>query len=148
MIFSTYSAVVAKVAPPWINSCVANPSVVLPWPTKLQWIAGLGIQPPQIRSWTMNREQDHTRWLAEAKKWPILIVQGTEDSHCSDEVLVRQARQVFEDVNVHMMDGFGHSPHFERPPETNQLILAFIKKSLSDKGCLRKEKLVSELNMN
>jgi len=95
----------------------------------LALVGGFGLQPPIIRYYSITREQDDSKWLREAKDLPVLIIQGDADTHCLYEVMIGQAKEIYRDVEVHLMKGLGHSPHLELPEETNRLILAFVKRT-------------------
>ncbi|PCH42149.1 alpha/beta-hydrolase [Wolfiporia cocos MD-104 SS10] len=127
-VLSTDPNIAARSAVVFVDSCVANPSVDLPWPIKLQWMGGYASQPPHIRNCCRTRGQDDSQFLAEAvKRWPALLIQGSEDSHCLSDVVIQQARDIFANVETHLIRGVGHAPHFERPTQTNSLILKFIR---------------------
>lgn len=89
---------------------------------------GFGMQPPAIRHHSLNREQDDRVWRERARGIPVLIVQGTEDTHCAYEKMVAWAKRIYEDVEVLLMQGVGHAPHIEAPQETNRAISAFVKR--------------------
>ena len=104
----------------FVDSCARAP---LPYATKLLWMGGFVAQPRTARRLSVRRAQDHTVWERVARALPVLVVQGTEDEHCLWERMLALARTVYEDVEVRMMEGIGHSPHFESPEETNEYIL-------------------------
>ena len=89
---------------------------------------GFGMQPPAIRHYSLTREQDDRVWRETARGIPVLIVQGTEDTHCVGEKMIAWARRIYEDVEVRLMSGVGHAPHIEAPQETNRSILAFVQR--------------------
>ncbi|KAH9945221.1 alpha/beta-hydrolase [Epithele typhae] len=104
----------------FVDSCVKAP---LPYATKLEWMGGFIVQPRLSRHWSINRAQDHTVWEASARGIPVVIIQGTEDEHCVYENMISRAKTVYADVEVHLLEDVGHSPHFERPEVANELML-------------------------
>jgi len=129
-VLSTDANISTRFARTFADSCVANPGVTLPWPIKLQFMGAFGSQPPQVRAFSHNREQDETRWRAEARHWPVLLLQGTEDAHCITDVVVMQARSLYDDVEVRVMQGVGHAPQFERAGEVNRALLYFVRRAV------------------
>ncbi|KZT10020.1 alpha/beta-hydrolase [Laetiporus sulphureus 93-53] len=120
--------VAARFASRFVESCIFDHERLLPWPIKLQWMAGFGIQPPVVRQLSTGREQQEGRWKREAHGWPVMLIHGTEDEHCIPEVVIAQAKEIYDNVEVHLLERVGHSPHFERPMEVNALIVAFMEK--------------------
>lgn len=110
----------SEAAEGFVDSCVKAP---LPYPTKLLWMGGFIAQPRTARWFSIRRVQDHTVWERTARPIPVLIIQGTEDVHCVHENMIGIAKRVYDDVEVRMVEGIGHSPHFESPEETNHSIL-------------------------
>ncbi|KAI0636079.1 alpha/beta-hydrolase [Trametes polyzona] len=108
----------------FVESCVAAP---LSYEEKLSFMGGFLMQPRAARFWSIKRRQDHTVWERTARRIPVLVVQGTEDLHCLYETMTSIARRVYERVEVKMMHGIGHSPHFENPAETNGIVAAWVK---------------------
>ncbi|PCH44753.1 alpha/beta-hydrolase [Wolfiporia cocos MD-104 SS10] len=128
-ILSLDSSTAARSAATFVDSCVAHPSRDLPWPVKLLWMGGYGSQLPQIRNYHISRAQDNTRWLAEAaKQWPVLMIHGLKDLHRLTDVVTRQLKEVYVNTEVQYMEDVGHAPHYERPGETNRLLLGFVQK--------------------
>lgn len=119
--------VAAKSAIPFIDSCFADPSS-LSFETKMALVGGFGMQPPVVRHYSLKREQDDRVWRERARGIPVLIVQGTEDTHCLYERMIARAKEIYEDVEVKLVKGVGHAPHVEAPQETNRSVLAFIQR--------------------
>ncbi|KAI0775060.1 alpha/beta-hydrolase [Trametes elegans] len=109
----------------FVDSCVAAPLSV---EEKLSFLGGFLLNPRTARYWSIRRVQDHTVWERTARPLPVLIVQGTEDLHCLYETMIAIARRVYDDVEVKMMPGIGHSPHYESPEETNRAIEEWMKR--------------------
>ena len=109
----------------FVDSCVKEP---LPFDVKLLWMGGYIMQPRAARYWSIRRTQDHTVWEATVRRVPVLIVQGKEDVHCLYENMIGIARRIYDDVSVTLMDGVGHSPHFENATETNRCIGEWAKR--------------------
>ncbi|KAI0349287.1 alpha/beta-hydrolase [Trametes cingulata] len=109
----------------FVDSCVAAP---LSYPDKLSFMGGFLMQPRAARYWSLKRKQDHSVWERDARPLPVLVVQGTEDLHCLYETMISIARRVYDRVEVKMMPGIGHSPHFESPEETNRTVTDWVKK--------------------
>ena len=109
----------------FVDSCVKEP---LPFDVKLLWMGGYIMQPRAARYWSIRRTQDHTAWEATVRKVPVLIVQGKEDVHCLYENMIGIARRIYDDVSVTLLDGVGHSPHFENATETNRCIGEWAKR--------------------
>ncbi|OSC99874.1 alpha/beta-hydrolase [Trametes coccinea BRFM310] len=112
----------------FVDSCVAAP---LTYPEKLLFMGGFLMQPRAARYWSLKRTQDHTVWEREARALPVFIVQGTEDLHCLYDTMISIARRVYENVEVKMMPGIGHSPHYESPEETNRAMEEWVKKTVA-----------------
>ncbi|KAH9838238.1 alpha/beta-hydrolase [Rhodofomes roseus] len=125
---STDADTIARFAQRFVEGCVADPVATLPWPVKLQWMGSFAAQPPAVRAWSHDREQDETRWRAEARSWRVMLIQGAEDTHCRAAQLAAQVRDLYDDAEVYILEGVGHSPQFERPDIVNGLILNFIEK--------------------
>ncbi|RDX42133.1 alpha/beta-hydrolase [Lentinus brumalis] len=109
----------------FVDSCVKAP---LTFPAKLLFMGGFIMQPRAARYWSLKRMQDHTVWERTAGHLPVLVVQGKEDQHCLYETMISIAKRIYDDVEVHLMDGIGHSPHFESPIETNRVIYNWVKR--------------------
>ncbi|KZT72980.1 alpha/beta-hydrolase [Daedalea quercina L-15889] len=124
---STDANTIARFAARFVEGCVADPVTTLPWPVKLQWMGTFAAQPPEVRTWAHKRKQDETRWRVEARGWPVMLVQGSRDIHCRADVLERQVRELYDETEVHILEGVGHAPHFERPDIVNELVLRFIE---------------------
>ena len=119
--------VAALSAIPFVDSCFANPAS-LSFDMKMAFVGGFGMQPPAIRHYSLTREQDDRVWRERARGIPVLIVQGTEDTHCVYEKMIAWARRIYEDVEVKLMPGIGHAPHIESPQESNRAICAFVRR--------------------
>ncbi|KAH9902632.1 alpha/beta-hydrolase [Cubamyces lactineus] len=111
----------------FVDSCVARP---LSFEEKLSFMGGFLMQPRAARYWSIKRTQDHTVWEAMARRLPVLIVQGDEDLHCVYDVMIGIANRVYDEVEVKMMSGIGHSPHIENPEETNRAIETWVTKAV------------------
>lgn len=116
----------------FVDSCVKEP---LPFATKLLWMGGFIMQPPVARYWSIKRNQDHAVWEATARSIPVLIIQGTEDEHCLYHTMIGIAKRVYDKVEVELMDGIGHSPHYESPAKTNRLIAEWVNRVVASKVC-------------
>ncbi|KAI0833650.1 alpha/beta-hydrolase [Trametes gibbosa] len=114
----------------FVESCVAAP---LTYEEKLLFMGGFIMQPRAARYWNLKRKQDHTVWERTARPLPVLVVQGTEDLHCLYETMISIVRRVYDHVEVKMMPGIGHSPHFESPAETNRVVVDWVKKVVEGK---------------
>ena len=114
----------------FVDSCVERP---LPFATKLQWMGGFIMQPRAARYWSIKRVQDHAVWERTARRIPVLVIQGTEDQHCVYETMISIAKRVYDSVEVHLMEGIGHSPHCESPAETNGFIVDWVKRVVEGK---------------
>jgi len=125
---STDANIVARFAQRFVEGCVADPVSTLPWPVKLQWMGSFAAQPPAVRTWSHSREQDETRWRAETRNWPVMLIQGAEDTHCRADLLAKQVKGIYNDAEVHILQGVGHAPHLERPGVVNELIVDFVEK--------------------
>lgn len=113
----------------FVDSCVAAP---LSYAEKLSFMGGFLMQPRAARFWSIRRKQDHTVWERTARPLPVLVVQGTEDLHCLYETMISIARRVYDRVEVKMMPGIGHSPHFESPAEVNRIVGDWAKKVVEE----------------
>lgn len=111
----------------FVDSCFADPSA-LPFALKLQLMGSYLLQKPKSRVHTVLRQQDEVRWREEGRHIPVLIVQGTKDLHCLYENMITAAREVYQDVDVKLLDGAGHAVHLERPHDANAYILEFVRK--------------------
>ncbi|KAH9949904.1 alpha/beta-hydrolase, partial [Amylocystis lapponica] len=120
--------IVAQGTKSYVDSCVADPAS-LPNETKLQWIDGFTEQSPNIRRIVLTRQQDDTFWREQARDLPVLVVQGVLDMLCLYETMLDQVGQVYAKVELELMEDVGHSPHLERPAETNRCILNFVAKA-------------------
>ena len=118
--------VIVGAAEPFVDSCVANPAADFTFAEKLIWMGGYTKQSRLARIQTIARKQDETRWRAESNDIPVLVIQGTEDLHCLYDTMIGIVKEVYADVDVQIMQGVGHAPHFERAKESNALILNFV----------------------
>ncbi|RPD75139.1 alpha/beta-hydrolase [Lentinus tigrinus ALCF2SS1-7] len=109
----------------FVESCVKAP---LTFPAKLLFMGGFIMQPRAARYWSLKRSQDHAVWERTAGHLPVLIIQGKEDLHCLYETMIGIAKRIYDDVEVHLMNGVGHSPHFESPMETNRFIYDWLRR--------------------
>ena len=123
-VLSEHANDMAAASAAFVDSCVRVP---LPYEVRLQWMGGFVAQPLASRLHSVGRAQDHTVWEATARALPVLVVQGMEDQHIVHERMVPIVRRVYDDVEVHLLEDVGHSPHFERPEETNRFILEWAK---------------------
>ncbi|KAI0694661.1 Alpha/Beta hydrolase protein [Cerioporus squamosus] len=103
----------------FVDSAVGRP---LPYPAKLQWMGAFIAQPRTSRFHHVHRPQPHEVWQETAEIVPVLIVNGKEDQHCLYENMVGIARTVYDDVEVKLLDGVGHSPHYEEPAKTDAVV--------------------------
>ena len=109
----------------FVDSCARAP---LPYATKLLWMGGFVTQPRTARRLSVRRAQDHTVWERVARKLPVLVVQGSEDQHRDWEAMRALLEKLFADLEIRMLDGVGHSPHVERPAETDRAISTWVAK--------------------
>ncbi|KAI0360166.1 alpha/beta-hydrolase [Trametes cingulata] len=120
-VMSTDPDDVSRAAEAFADSCTA-PGNRLPWPQKLQWLGAFVAQPKSVRLLSISREQPYGVWEQQTRHLPVLIIQGTEDKHCLYENMIRLAKEVYDDVEVKMLEGVGHSPSVENPAKTNRYI--------------------------
>ncbi|TFY59492.1 hypothetical protein EVJ58_g5741 [Rhodofomes roseus] len=125
-LISPDAQVTAKAAVAFVDSCFADPAS-LSFETKLAFVGGFGMQPPIVREYWVTREQDDRVWRESARGIPVLIVQGTADTHCLYERMIAQAKEIYVDVEVKLLQGIGHTPQVEAPEETNRYLLDFIR---------------------
>ena len=119
----------AAAASAFVDSCTAQP---LPYAMKLQWMGGFVSQSRAARVHSIERPQDASpEWEQRAKGVPVLVVQGAEDQHRDWEGMRALIERVYADVEVCMLDGVGHAPHFEAPEETNRAIGAWVGKAVA-----------------
>lgn len=109
----------------FVEAFAADPKAI-PLPIEFTLLGHLVLQPALVRHNSVVREQDDSKWLSEAKNIPILMIQGTKDVFMQYEIMIGWAKEIYNDVNVQMMQGVGHAPQFERTEETNRLILSFV----------------------
>jgi pimeloyl-ACP methyl ester carboxylesterase len=74
---------------------------------------------PEFRSWNIEAS------LAGVRA-PVLVVQGTEDPYGTLRQLDAIEAGVLGRVDRVVLDGCGHSPHFERPTETLRAVTHFV----------------------
>lgn len=135
-LISEDGGVIVGAAEPFVDSCVANPSKDFTFAEKLMWMGGYAKQSRLARIQTIDRKQDETRWRAVSKGIPVLVVQGTEDLHCLYDTMIGIVKEVYADVDVKIMEGVGHAPHFERAKESSGFILDFARRVASKKVSL------------
>ncbi|CAL1712618.1 unnamed protein product [Somion occarium] len=116
---------IGNAASAFVDSCVADPAA-MPFETKLQWMGGFAMQSPTVRALCANRAQPSDRWEKEIHDVPVLLIQGDQDTHADTEKMVPIARKYFPKLDLHIFEGVGHAPFYERPTETNELILDFV----------------------
>ncbi|KAH9838237.1 alpha/beta-hydrolase [Rhodofomes roseus] len=127
LICSPDAQVAAKSAVPFVDSCFADPAS-LSFETKMALVGGFAMQPPIIRHYSLTREQEDRVWRESARRIPVLIVQGMEDTHCLYERMIEQAKEIYDEVEVKLLQGVGHAPQAEAPEETNQYLLEFMRR--------------------
>ena len=49
--------------------------------------------------------------------------------------MIAIAKRIYDDVEVRLMDGVGHSPHFESPMEANRFIYEWVKRKTQVSTC-------------
>ena len=116
----------------FVDSCVKAP---LTFPAKLLFMGGFIMQPRAARYWSLRRTQEHAVWERTARRIPVLIIQGKDDQHCLYETMIAIAKRIYDDVEVRLMDGVGHSPHFESPMEANRFIYEWVKRKTQVSVC-------------
>ena len=102
----------------------------IPFQTRLAWMAGIILQPPIVTQLVLFRKQD-TGKLFEAGKQGLktLFVQGSDDGHRkSPTVIVDLVGEHFVQKEVAVMEGTGHAFFYEKPEETNRLLLEWTRK--------------------
>ncbi|KAH9918571.1 alpha/beta-hydrolase [Epithele typhae] len=113
----------------FVDSCAKAP---LPYETKLEWMGAWVAQPRMSRHWSTQRKQDPAVWEASARGIPVVVIQGLEDAHCAIEETISLVRKVYADVEVHLLENVGHSPHVETPEVANKLMLEWaLRKTIS-----------------
>ncbi|KAJ8469834.1 hypothetical protein ONZ51_g8729 [Trametes cubensis] len=121
LLTSTDADDVSRAAELFVDSCTA-PEKLLPYPQRLQWLGAFVSQPRTVRCLSITRVQPYEIWEQQARKLPVLIVQGTADQHCVYDNMIRFSKEIYEEVEVRMLEGVGHSPAVESPTETNRYI--------------------------
>ncbi|KAI0833483.1 alpha/beta-hydrolase [Trametes gibbosa] len=134
LLLSTDPDDVSRAADLFVDACVATP---LPYAEKLQWLGAFLAQPRTVRVHSATRVQPYEVWEEKARGLPVLIVQGTEDRHCEGENMIRLAKSVYEDVEVRMLQGCGHSPAAERGAETSRFIHEWVTRRIGGSKPLR-----------
>ncbi|KAI0671438.1 alpha/beta-hydrolase [Trametes maxima] len=111
----------------FVDSCTA-PGHTIPYAEKLRWMGAYVALPASARAHSIGRPQPVEVWEQRARGLPVLVVQGVEDQHCVPETMIRFVKAVYEDVEVRLLEGTGHSPAVERPAETNMFIHEWVTK--------------------
>ncbi|KAI0330237.1 alpha/beta-hydrolase [Cubamyces sp. BRFM 1775] len=124
---STDADDVSRAAELFVDSCTA-PGKLLPYPQRLQWLGAFVSQPRTVRCLSITRLQPFEIWEQKARKLPVLIVQGTADQHCVYENMIRFTKEIYEEVEVRMLEDVGHSPAVESPTKTNRYIREWTNK--------------------
>jgi len=71
-----------------------------------------------------DRGQD-LRALAPRIDAPVLVVCGSDDS-LPGQGQARAVTEAVQDARLQLLDGLGHSPHIEAPPDFNRLVADFL----------------------
>ena len=74
------------------------------------------------------RSDASAEWERRVRDVPVLVVQGSEDQHRDWEAMRALLDKLYANLEVRMLDGVGHSPHVERPAETNRAISTWVAK--------------------
>ena len=113
----------------FVDTCVAPASLPLPYRMKLEWMGGFIAQPRQARAQSLGRKQNASaEWERRVRDVPVLVVQGSEDQHRDWEAMRALLEKLYANLEVRMLDGVGHSPHVERPAETDRAISTWVAK--------------------
>ncbi|KAI0649424.1 alpha/beta-hydrolase [Trametes meyenii] len=121
LLYSSEPDDVSRAAEAFVDSCTA-PGHTLPYADKLRWMGAYVALPATARGHSIGRPQPVEVWEQRARELPVLVVQGAEDQHCVPETMIRLVKAVYEDVEVRLLEGTGHSPAVERPADTNNFI--------------------------
>ena len=101
----------------FFNSCFVNPSTI-PWETRALWQGFSTFQRPRHRRFVISRSQDPSGLLAlGAKGVPNLTLIGSKDPQISYQPYEKEVRSIFSNSEFHVLEGAGHSIHFENRDE-------------------------------
>ncbi|TFY77480.1 hypothetical protein EWM64_g6530 [Hericium alpestre] len=93
-------------------------------------IAGMGaLQPPEVPHSAFGRAQDPARrWAAVEACLPVRMLYGTGDAVMVGPEAEREVRRHATDVEVTVLEGFGHMVWWEAPAEIANAMVAFSRK--------------------
>ncbi|KAF9267041.1 alpha/beta-hydrolase [Marasmius fiardii PR-910] len=105
----------------------------IPIQTRCAWMGASALQPPIVTKLVFTRKQDPTKLFEAGKSgMSVLFVQGQYDQHRKSEmVVVDVLGKHFTRKEVVIMEETGHAFFYEKPEETNKLLLAFTRKVTS-----------------
>lgn len=127
LVLSTDADDISRGAEAFVDTCIA-PSYSLSYRERLQWLGAFVSQPRTVRFNSASRVQPYALWEQRARRLPVLIVQGTEDQHCLYENMIRLAKGVYDEVEVKLLEGCGHTPAVERGVETSAYVHDWAKR--------------------
>ncbi|EJD03465.1 alpha/beta-hydrolase [Fomitiporia mediterranea MF3/22] len=115
----------------FFNSCFNDPESI-PWETRALWQGMSTFQRPRHRRFALTRPQDPTglKKLG-AQGLPVLVMIGTRDTQIILSNLETEVRNMFSNVDFCVLEGAGHSPHFENTDEVMGRISGFTRKVFS-----------------
>ncbi|KAF9267040.1 alpha/beta-hydrolase [Marasmius fiardii PR-910] len=102
----------------------------IPIQTRCAWMGASLLQPPIVAKLVLFRKQDPTK-LFEAGKagMPVLFIQGKHDRHRkSSTIVVEAVGDYFSQKEVVVLEETGHAFFYEKPEETNKLLLDFTRR--------------------
>ncbi|KAL0061315.1 hypothetical protein AAF712_011832 [Marasmius tenuissimus] len=102
----------------------------IPFQTRLAWMAGILLQPPAVTQLVLLRKQDPSKLFEAGREGlKVFFLQGSDDAHRkSRTVIVDLVGEHFPQKEVAVIEGTGHAFFYEKPGETNRLLLDWTRK--------------------
>ncbi|KAF4615945.1 hypothetical protein D9613_011382 [Agrocybe pediades] len=98
----------------------------VPVDMKWSWLGSTMMQNPDVCKAVLTRVQDPQKFLeAAADGLPLLVVNGTRDTHSKGEVLVKKLEPLFKDLEVCTIQGGSHSMFYDNKVEFIQAVTSF-----------------------
>ncbi|OBZ69450.1 putative oxidoreductase EphD [Grifola frondosa] len=122
----------------FVDSLFVDPESV-PLTFKSAWIGQSVFQPPEITMLVLSRPQDPTKFLEAGKKGlPMLVLNGTDDKQVVGELVAKEMKPHFPDMEVKFVKGGSHALFYDFPDEFAEALLAFVHRVVKNADMVRR----------
>ncbi|KZT52832.1 alpha/beta-hydrolase, partial [Calocera cornea HHB12733] len=97
--------------------------------TRAALLGNIVTQSPVVRRHCIWRVTDPAPFRAAGATLPLLLIHGREDEHIVAEPVVEILQPSFgQRLEVHVLEGVGHTPFIDDPQRTRELVLEFVRR--------------------